>query len=32
MFEMKTTGDYHNLHEKSDVLLLADVFDRLMYT
>ena len=24
-FEMKTTKDYHNLHLKCDVLLLADI-------
>ena len=29
-FEMKTMKDYHNLYLKCDVLLLADVFERLI--
>ena len=28
-FEMRTTNDYHNLHLKYDVLLLADVLEKL---
>ena len=27
-FEMETIKDYHDLHEKCDVLLLADVFGK----
>ena len=29
-FEMKTMKDYHNLYLKCDVLLLADVFEKLI--
>ena len=28
MFKMKAMGDYHDLYSKTDVLLLADVFER----
>ena len=28
-FEMKTMGDHHGFYLKSDVLLLADVFEKL---
>ena len=30
MFEMKTIGDYHDFHLKTDVLLLADVFEKFI--
>ena len=26
-FDMRTTGEYHDLYLKSDILLLADVFE-----
>ena len=28
-FEMKTMKDYHNLYLKCDILLLADVFEKI---
>ena len=32
VFEMNTMGDYHDLHLKTDVLLLADVFEKFIST
>ena len=32
VFKMNTMGDYHDLYLKTDVLLLADVFERFMNT
>ena len=29
---MNTMGDYHNLYLKTDVLLLANVFEKFIYT
>ena len=31
-FKCKTMGDYHNLYFKSDVLILADVFENFRKT
>ena len=30
MFSMNTIGDYHDIYLKTDVLLLADVFEKLI--
>ena len=32
VFKMNTKGDYHDLYLKTDVLLLADVFDKFINT
>ena len=32
VFKMNTMGDYHYLYLKADVLLLADVFEKLINT
>ena len=32
VFKMNTTGDYHDLHLKMDLLLLADVFENFINT
>ena len=31
-FKMNTMGDYHDLYLKTDILLLADVFERFVNT
>ena len=31
-FKMNTTGDYHDLYLKTDILLLADVFEKFIKT
>ena len=31
-FDLKTMGEYHNLHLKSDIILLADVFENFRKT
>ena len=30
VFKMNTVGDYHDLYLKTDVLLLAEVFEKLL--
>ena len=32
MFECKTLGDYHDLYDSADLLLLANVFEKLYET
>ena len=32
VFKMNTMGDYHDLHLKTDVLLLADMFEKFINT
>ena len=32
LFKMNTMGDYHDLYLKTDVLLLDDVFEKLIST